>query len=423
MKPYFRAMKIGIIREGKTPPDNRVVLSPDQCKELLAKYPLAEIKIQIQSSSHRCYSDQEYQNAGLTLTDDISDCDILIGIKEVPMDLLIPNKTYFIFSHTIKKQSGNQKLIQAIIKKNITLIDYECITDENGNRLIAFGRFAGIVGAHNGLMAYGKRTGNFNLPRIKDFKNFEAMKNFYRSSSLSFPRLNIVVTGTGRVASGAVELLDFLDIKKVSKEEFLSYSVSSIELRESQPVYTQLTSDDLYSRISDGGFDRTEFHARPELYQCDFKPYTSLTDIMLNCVFWKKGIPPFFKVHDIHLNWFRIKTIADISCDVQGSVPITLRASTIDEPVYGIDKNTHLETAPYLPSSVDIMAVDNLPNELPRDASNEFGEKFINLVFPELLKMVGGDANHGSEMIDRATIVKNGELTERFEYLEDYAKN
>jgi saccharopine dehydrogenase (NAD+, L-lysine forming) len=183
-------MKIGIIREGKTPADARVPLTPAQCLQISktmldAKLKYSDLHFIIQPSPIRCYSDKEYIDAGLTLSEDLSDCDILMGVKEVPVEQLIPNKTYLFFSHTIKEQSYNKKLLQAILKKNIRLVDYEMLTNRAGQRVIAFGRFAGIAGAHNGLMTYANRTNSFKLKQMIHFKDFAEAKAFYKT--IKFP--------------------------------------------------------------------------------------------------------------------------------------------------------------------------------------------------------------------------------------------
>ncbi|MEM8528259.1 MAG: alanine dehydrogenase, partial [Bacteroidota bacterium] len=194
-------MKIGIIREGKIPPDARVPLTPKQCRKIEANFP---VDISVEPSENRVFKDEEYVKQEVTLSKDMENCEVLMGVKEVPIDNLIPNKTYFFFSHTIKEQVYNRELLQAILAKNIRLIDYEVLTDEKSRRLIAFGRFAGMVGAHNGLWTYGKRTGIFELKRMKDYKDYAEAKAFYKA--VQFPPIKIVLTGTGRVGKGAAEV-------------------------------------------------------------------------------------------------------------------------------------------------------------------------------------------------------------------------
>jgi len=395
-------LKIGLIREGKIPSDNRVALTPHQCKWMLGN---KNISIIVQHSETRCYSDTEYKKVGIEVNEDISECDIFLGIKEVPADMLIPGKIYFFFSHTRKLQSYNQKLIQAIVRKKITLIDYECLEHEDGTRLIGFGFFAGVVGAHNGMMAYGNRTGTFHLDRVYKKKNFEQLIHTY--FGLKLPLLKIAVTGSGRVAHGILEIMNLMEIHEAEPDEYKT-------ARFTYPVYVHLKGENLYRNKVTGRYSRNEFHEHPERYECLFKNYISETDILLNGVYWEFNTPRLFAMEDIKDTHFRIKTISDISDDKNGSVPVNLGDNTMEEPVYGVDRLTGTRTLPYLENSIDIMAVGNLPNELPRDASRYFGEQLMKFILDGL---ISGD----SKIIEDATIVKDGKLTKNFEYMKEYA--
>jgi saccharopine dehydrogenase (NAD+, L-lysine forming) len=397
-------MKIGIIREGKTPPDARVALTPAQCVELQQKYGL---EIVVEPSPIRCYADSEYLAAGIKVTPDLADCQLLLGIKEVPVAQLHTHKTYCFFSHTIKKQPCNRKLLQAILQKEIRLIDWETLTDTQGNRLIAFGRWAGIVGAHNGLMTWAMRTNDFDLPQMKLFSDFAEATAFYKKIKL--PAIKIVLTGTGRVANGAAEVLNAMGIKQVSPDLFLYETFD-------EAVYTQLGSRDYAARTDGGAYSRDDYHAHPETYHSTFLPFTKAADIFINGIFWNTRFPVFYTAQDMQHPDFRIQVVADITCDIMpnSSVPSTLDASTIADPIYGYNVATATMCAPHGTGVIDVMAIDNLPNELPRDASQAFGEQFMKNVLPELLQ-----PNH-STMIDRATIAKNGVLMPNFTYLNDY---
>jgi saccharopine dehydrogenase (NAD+, L-lysine-forming) len=396
-------LTFGLIREGKVPPDTRVALTPAQCRFLLkGDY---NVNILVQDSPNRCYTNSEYQKAGVTITEDLTSCDVLLGIKEVPLDMLIPNKTYLFFSHTKKLQPYNQKLLQEIIKKKITLIDYECLEHSDGKRIIGFGFFAGVVGAHNGMMAYGKKTGSFNLKRVNATKSFNDLIHTY--FGLMVPPIKIAVTGSGRVAHGVLEIMNLLGIHEVEPDEYLTKSFP-------YPVYVHLKGRDLYRNINNDLYDRNEFHENPSSYRCIFNQYYPHTDILMNGIYWDHYIPRLFEKDDIKKPEFKIQTIADITDDQYGSVPCNLGDSTIDDPVYGVDKMTFEKTAPYLPNSIDVMAVGNLPNELPRDASRYFGQQMIKFILKDII-----DGN--SEIIDKATIVKNGVLTEHYAYMKEYA--
>lgn len=395
---------IGIIREGKVPADNRVALTPSQCKWLLKSFP--SLKIYVQPSASRCFGDKEYERAGAILSENLSEADFLFGIKEVPKQDLLADKTYLFFSHTKKLQPYNQSLFHAMIQKRITLIDYECLEHEDGQRIIGFGFFAGVVGAHNGILAYGKRTGLFNLERVYKHKNFrELIHNYFE---LKLPPIKIAVTGSGRVAHGVMEVLNLMGVREVEPDEFLGKTFS-------YPVYVQLKGANLFKSRKTGGYSREDFHSNHQEYECLFPSYFSSTDILLNGIYWEQGMDSLFTIADIKRPDFRIVTIADITDDAFGSVPINLGDQTIENPVYGVDRESLNKTAPYEPGSVDVIAVGNLPNELPRDASRYFGEQLIKFILEDLL------FKGQSPMLERATILKQGVLTPPFQYMHDYA--
>ncbi len=396
-------LTIGLIREGKVPQDNRVALTPAHCKWLHMHFD--DVKVVAQHSENRCYSDKEYERAGVEVTEDLGDCNLLLGIKEVPVDMLLEGKRYMFFSHTKKLQPANQKLFKALIDKNATLIDYECLEHEDGTRIIGFGFFAGIVGAHNGMMAYGNRTGAFKLQRVGSVNSFQKLIHTY--FGLKLPNIKIAVTGTGRVAHGVLEIMNLMGIHEVEPDEY-------VEKEFTYPVYVHLKGVDLYAHKETGKYTRNDFHANPQEYNCLFTEYLAHTDILMNGIYWEQNIARLFAMEDIQKTDFRIQTIADITDDRNGSVPCNLGDSTIDEPVYGVDRKSFEKTTPYLPGSVDVMAVGNLPNELPRDASRYFGEQMIKFVLNDIRQ-------GGSRIIENATMIDAGKLTHSFEYMKEYA--
>jgi len=397
-------IKVGIIREGKVPPDARVPLTPEQCAEAQVEFP---VKFIVEPSPIRCFKDEEYTAHGIALSHDLSACDVLLGVKEVPIDWLQTGKTYLFFSHTMKKQAYNRVLMQAVLDKNVRLIDYEALVDEKGQRLIAFGFYAGVVGAHNGLWTYGKRTGLFSLPRLCTTHDYATVQLEYEK--LILPPLRIVLTGHGRVSSGAVKNLHDIGIRQVSPAEFLEQDFP-------EAVFTQLHASDYAVHRDGGNFDKSHFYASGSEYISTFAPYARRADIFINGIFYDPQAPAFFTQADMAQPDFRIQVIADITCDIVpfSSVPATLRPSKIADPVYGYDPKTGLETLPFQPGSVDVMAIDNLPSELPRDASAFFGRQLLGEILPELLQ------GYQSEVVRRGMMTENGALTERFRYLEDY---
>lgn len=401
------SMKFGLIREGKVPPDKRVPFTPLQVEEIEQRF--KQVKIVCEESPIRCFADYEYGDLDIEVTNDMSECDVLMGIKEVPIDRLMENKTYLFFSHTIKKQPYNKKLLQAILKKNIRLIDYEVLKDRQGNRLVAFGRYAGIVGAYNGLWTYGKRYNLFSLRRAHECFDVNDLKLELRKVKL--PAAKIILTGAGRVGKGSMETLDSAGIRKVSPHDFLTKKYD-------EPVYVQLSSGDYHYRKEGGHFNREEFHLHPERYNSSFIDFTRVADILMAGAFWNPKAPVLFTREDMLSPDFKIKVIADITCDIGGSVPSTKRATTITEPLYDYDPVNDTEQ-PALSSEklVTVMAVDNLPCELPRSASEEFGRDLIDRVLPLL---INGDED---DVIRRATIAQGGKLTQGYAYLEDYVRD
>ncbi|TKG92419.1 alanine dehydrogenase [Puteibacter caeruleilacunae] len=399
-------MKIGLIREGKVPPDKRVPLSPDQCVELLNRYD--DLEIVVQSSPIRCFKDEDYLEKGIPVTSEVSDCDILMGVKEVRVEDLIPDKTYLFFSHTIKKQHYNQKLLQTIVQKGIRLIDYETLVDDKGLRIIGFGRYAGLVGAYNGLLAYGKRYNYFHLKPAHLCEDLAEMKR--ELDAISLPPLRIAVTGGGRVAHGVMEILDYAGIKKIMPQDYQDGNSGDV-------VYVQLEPGDYNQRKDHGVFDLEHFYKNPGDYESTFHRYIADTDLLISAAYWDPQAPLLFTNNDMQEEHFSIKVIADITCDINGSIPTTQRASSIADPIYDFNPHTLSLEPPFNGNgNITVMAVDNLPCELPKDASIGFGNDLIERVIPGFLN------NDQDGVLRRAAITVAGELTPRFTYLQDFVE-
>nr|HPI55330.1 NAD(P)-dependent oxidoreductase [Chitinophagaceae bacterium] len=315
-------MRIGIVREGKTPQDNRTPFSPKQCAEIKRLFP--EVEILVQPSPIRCFTDEEYRLQDIPLQEDLSECDILFGVKEALIDTLMEGKTYLFFSHTKKKQAHNKKLMQAFIEKKIRMIDYECLTHDDGHRIVGFGYWAGVVGAHNGLLTYGRKTGQFELKPVHTYKNFQELKDSYEFFFV--PNIKIAVTGSGRVSTGVLDILNYLDIAEVSPEEYLTKTYD-------YPVFTHLKGHDLYERRDDASYHRDDFHQHPEDYRCKFLPYTEVSDIVMNGIYWEQRIERLFELSDLANPTFKISVLSDITCDEDGSIPCNVGSTTIADPV------------------------------------------------------------------------------------------
>ena len=394
------------MKEGKIPIDTRVPMTPEQAAQVQRDFP--NIEVLVQRNPARCFADAEYEEHGISTVDNVMDCEILMGVKEVPIIELIENRTYFFFSHTIKEQSYNRELLREILRKNIRLIDWECLTDGDGHRLIAFGRYAGIVGAYNALWTFGNRYNLYHVRRAYECEDLADLKK--ECEKIKLPPIKIAITGGGRVAKGAMEVLLGIGMIRVSPEEFM-------EMNGTDPIFVQLNNSD-YTVSKDGSpFDRTEYFSHPERFDSDFLKYASKADLLINATYWDHRGPKLFFREDMEKGNFKIKIIADISCDIDGSVPSTKQASSIEDPIYDYDPSTDSIRKPFSDeANVTMMAIDNLPRELPKDASKDFGRELISKILPSLL----GEDQEG--IIERATITKDGKLTPQYAYLEDFVK-
>ncbi len=397
-------IKFGILREGKVPPDKRVPLTPAQCAQI--KKAFQEVDIVAQPSPIRAISDEQYVNEGIQLQEDLSDCDLLMGVKEVNIEDLIPNKKYLFFSHTSKEQSYNRGLLQAILDKKIQLIDYELLKNKDHERVIGFGRFAGIVGAYNGLMTLGKKTGKFSLKRVHECFDREEMEQELKKVVLD-KNTKIVLTGFGRVGYGAREIFELLPILEVSPEEFMNNTFN-------QAVFTHLETSDYYRKLSDDSYNQSDFYANPGDYRAILNGYVEKADLYISCHYWDNEAPKLLTQDDLK-NAENLKAVADISCDIDDPIACTLRPSTIADPVYGYNPQTHAEENWEVEGNIAVMAVDNLPCELPKEASEDFGSQLIKHVIPHLLN---GDPE--GRILRASETNLEGTLNKSFEYLSDF---
>lgn len=396
-------MKFAIIKERKNPPDRRVVFSPDKLQEAQKQFP--EATFVVEPSDIRIFSDQQYRDAGFEVTDNLEDCDVFLGVKEVPVSALVPHKKYFFFSHTIKKQPYNRALLQAILERRIQLYDHEVITKASGGRLIGFGRYAGLVGAYNGIRAWGLRYNSFELPKAEDLPDLKALQAAL--DTIRLPKIKICLTGSGKVAKGAQEILDYMGIKRVNVDTYIGEHFN-------EAVYCMIDVLDYNKRKDGSEGDKYAFYKDPSPYVSDFMRFAEVTDFFIAGHFYGDGAPYLYTREDVKKPNFAIKVVADVSCDIDGPVATTIRPSTIAAPLYGYDPDSEQEVAFDAPKAVTVMAVDNLPCELPKDASEGFGEMFLKHVIPAFYN------NDEQGILQRALMTHNGQLTPRYAYLQDY---
>lgn len=401
----MKKIKLGIIREGKVPPDKRVPLTPKQCKIVEAKFP--NVEVIVQPSPIRSFKDEEYLSEGITMNEDLSSCDIIMGVKEVNIADLIPNKKFLFFSHTIKKQAYNRPLLRAILDKKIQMIDYEALKDKNNKRIIGFGRYAGIVGCYNGFRTYGLKHNLYSIKSANSCANRLEVEEELKKVVLP-PNTKIILTGFGRVGHGAREILDHLPIKEVTAEEFMTGTFN-------MSVYTQLEVEDYYAPKDGSAFNKQDFYAHPEKYKSTFSRFISEADMYIPCHFWNNNAPYILTKEDLRAENIRLSVVADVSCDIDEPIGCTIRSSTIINPMYGYNPQTEQEDDFMKKGVIAVMAVDNLPCELPLDASQDFGNELIKHIFPALFN------EDPDNIIGRASETDlNGSLTPYFEYLTDY---
>jgi len=394
--------------------ENRTPFSPTQISNLLNKF--SNLKIIVQPSKRRCFEDKDYLKAGAQITDNLSSVDIIFGIKEVDISTLIKDKTYLFFSHTSKVRQHigqvikdkaiiyKKELLKEVIKKNITLIDYENIRDSSGKgyRYLGFGRFAGIIGAYNTLNLYLKLNNKQQLPRAFEINNYEQVKNII--SKQNFNKLKILLTGSGRASKGAIELLKHANIRQVSINDYLNNKYD-------EAVFCNISAKNHIERKDGKDSSYQDFILNPHEYNSKVKNYLFDTDMFIACHYWDPKFPKLFSSKQIN-EIKNLKIIGDITCDINGSVPTTIRSTSISKPYYSINTDSMKEIE-LGNKGIAVMAVDNLPSELPRDASEEFGSSVISEVLPYLI-----DKDDGR--INRATTASNGKFCENFTYLNDF---
>ncbi len=399
------AIRIGIIAEEKVPEDRRAPLTPAQARALQVRYP--DVQVVVQTSALRCFSDAEYEAAGISVVEEVADCAIVLGVKEPRIAGLLPDKTYLFFSHTAKKQSYNKPLLRAVLDQRIRLIDYEYLVEGNRARVIAFGRFAGLVGAHNILWAYGQRHVAHALPRAVAVGSVTGL--FAAYEGYQTPPLRVVVLGKGRVSKGAIELLTQAGFAGVSPSSFLKEG--------QRGVYTVLNPVDYHQRKDGSKGTTSDFRADPQAYESTFLPYAQAADVLISGVYWDVRAPRVFTLPQLRSADFTIRYIADITCDIDGSIPTTQRSTTIDDPLYYYVLSSGA-LLPHPPEGdvpyVCVMAVDNLPNELPQDASAAFGEQLSEKVIKHLI------ASPYGACVQRAIIAEAGKLAPAYAYLQDW---
>jgi alanine dehydrogenase len=408
-----KKITLSILREARAD-ENRTPFSPTQISNLLKKF--SNLKIIVQPSKRRCFKDEDYLKVGAQITDDLSSADIIFGVKEVEISTLIKNKTYLFFSHTSKVRQYigqvindkaiiyKKELLKEVIKKNITLIDYENVRDVSGEgyRYLGFGRFAGIIGAYNTLNLYLKLYTEQALPRAFEINNYAQVKKLI--SKQNFNKIKILLTGSGRAAKGAMEMLKYANIRQVTLDNYLNKKYD-------EAIFSNISPGKYVERKDGKVSSYQDYILNPQEYNSKVKNYLFDTDMFIACHYWDSKFPKLFSPKQIN-EFKNLKIIGDVTCDINGSVPTTIRSTSIAKPYYSINTDSMKEME-LGNKGIAIMAVDNLPSELPRDASEEFGSSVISEILPYLI-----DKDDGR--INRATTASNGKFCSKFTYLNDF---
>lgn len=402
-------MKIGLIKETKTPIDNRVALTPSQAKTLIDNFPGTEIVAE--SSDVRAYLDDEYRALGINVVNDLSDCDVLFGIKEATIDSIIPNKHYFFFGHIAKMQEYNRPLIKAMINKEITFSDYEYLVDQEGKRVCAFGWWAGVVGVYYTLRGFGLKHKLYELP--KPDLRFTIKQLLDSLKSIELPKVKVLVTGAGRVSQGAQYVLNEIGANKIDENEYLSIdNVNAL-------TYCVADVNRLVKRKDGKDFTWSDFSKNASEYESDFIKFAKKTDVLISAHFWAPDAPVYLGEEDLRREDLRIKMIGDVTCDIKGSIKSTVRSSTHDKPYFDYNPFTEKEEEAFSSDrNITVMAVDTCPNALALDASEYFGDMLTEHVFKPMLK----NSSEENPVVEGATIIRNGKLTSNYSYLENFAK-
>ncbi len=411
-KKYFT---ISIIKEARVD-ENRTPFVPSQIQTLISNFP--NLKILVQPSKNRCFKDEDYFKVGAKIEEDISQSDIIFGIKEVEISKLIENKTYLFFSHTSKIRNDSslstqdgailykKKLLREVLKKKVTLIDYENIRDESKNayRYLGFGRFAGIVGCYNTLNLYLKLQKKKLLPRAFEINSYKKIQELL--SKQNFNKLKILQTGKGNVAKGSMEILKYANVKQISLNDYLNKKYD-------EAVFCNISLSEHVERNDGKDSSYQDFILNPHEYISNAENYLHITDMLITGHYWDPKFPKLFSLNQIN-EFKNLKIIGDITCDINGSIPTTIRSTSIAEPYYSFDINS-MKEIDLSNKGIAVMAVDNLPSELPREASEEFGLSIMSEVLPYLI-------NKDDGRINRATTASKGKFCSSFSYLENFIR-
>lgn len=423
---------IGIRKEDKNVWERRVPLIPGHVKKLKSEFDITTL---VEPFERRTFTDNEYKEAGAEVTPDYNDAPVIFAVKEIPIKLLQKDKTYIFFSHTIKGQDYNMPLLKKIMDLGCTLIDYETMTDENGRRVVFFGKYAGYAGMIDTLHGLGKRlnlsgieTPFLQIKPAYEYRDIEEAKQHVKQVSEEIKEKGLPTevsplvfgfAGYGNVYKGAAEVFDLLPFEEVTPEE-----LSDMDEESGKIVKVVFKEKDMVKHKDGNPFELQDYYSNPENYVSAFSKYLDNIDVLINAIYWDDRYPVFVTKKYLKENKdnLKLKVIGDITCDIDGAIEITYKSTPSDNPAFVYNPATDKYTDGYAGKGVVNIAVDNLPAELPRDASTGFSNA-LNVFVPGI---VNADMDKSFEdagydpVIKRAVIVYKGKLTPDYQYLEEY---
>lgn len=429
---------IGIRHEDKYLLEKRAPLTPAHVERLVKQ---KKLDIIVQTSDKRVFKDEEYRKAGAEIAEDLHKCSVIFGVKEIPLPFFESDKTYVFFSHVIKGQPYNMPMLKRMMELKCNLIEYEKIIDEQGKRLIFFGKYAGFAGMINSFWALGLRMKDYGylstLLKIKQAHHYHSLKEAREDVSAIGQRIAekgipnellpfvIGFTGYGNVSQGAQEICGLLPVKEISPEKLLDLRYRS-KLPNNIIYKVVFHEEDLVEHIGGESFDLHDYYTNPQNYRSVFEKYIPHLSMLINCIYWDHRYPRLITKDYLKKLYSKgrpkLSVIGDISCDVEGSVECTLKPASIDDPIYVYNTDEEKITMGHEGEGMLIMAVDILPAELPRDASTGFGDVLVNFVKP----IADADFEDSFEDLDlpksikKGLILHRGELTPDFKYLEAF---
>jgi alpha-aminoadipic semialdehyde synthase len=436
VEELIMSLILGIRREDKNKWERRVPIIPDHVKDLKEKHNIQTI---IQPSPIRIFSDDEFKKAGAQINEDLTECPVIFAVKEIPIDFFQENHTYVFFLHIIKGQEYNMPMLKKMMEMGCSLIDYEKITDEKNRRLVFFGHFAGLAGMIDTLWAFGQRVKwrgiNSAFSEIKktiEYDNLDDAKEHIKLVGKKIQQegipdflapLVIGFAGYGNVSQGAQEILDCLPVKEISPTQ-----LEAIQDNYSCNVIYKVVfkEEDIVEHVSNEElFNLQEYYENPHLYRGIFHRYLKRLTILMNCIYWDKRYPRLitkYLLEEYFTGQMKLQVVGDISVDINGAIEFTEKTTTPDNPVYVYNPIRRDIIDGFAGTGVVVMAVDNLPCELPRESSKEFSDSLINFI-PSIVKTDYSKNYHNLDLPDeikKALILHNGRLTPDYQYINKY---